>query len=143
MARRARRERIEDGIRVVVNREHENLWKFHHFGELAHTFYAIHARQADVHEHDLRFELRDFTQRLFAAGKGADALTVRRTLQDVDHARAHRGIVFNNGDFYGHIFELNCWRLGRRNAIGWAMANSADSPIFFHHLMLADSLTPR
>jgi hypothetical protein len=46
---------------------------------------------------------RDFKQRRFAVGKRADALAIRSTLQDFEHTRAHRGMIFNNRNCYSHI----------------------------------------
>ncbi len=65
-----------------MNREHQNLWKLHNLGELAHTFDAIHSLKTDVHEHDLWFKLWDSNQRFLGARKSADAFTFRHG-QDV------------------------------------------------------------
>jgi hypothetical protein len=64
----ARRQRVENVFRVLINREHHHLGLRQERLQLPHAFDAVHAGQVDVHEHDVGFDLRQILQRVLGAG---------------------------------------------------------------------------
>ena len=69
----ARAQGIENQVAIVIGRQHQNLRPRPALLEPRHTLDAAHARQVDVHQHDVGIFRGDVPQRLFGRGCVSEA----------------------------------------------------------------------
>jgi hypothetical protein len=94
---RTRGERVENMIRIFINRQHHELRGRKQRLQLADTFDTAHAGQIDVHQHHLRLLLRKGGQRRFSIPKLAQAAEARRAAEHRRQNLARRTVIFHNG----------------------------------------------
>ena len=99
---RARRQRVEDVFRVLINREHHHLDLRRQLLQLPHAFDSVHAGQIDVHEHHVGFDVGQILERVLGAGMLAHATEAVGAVQHARQRAAQLVIVFNDGNRNGH-----------------------------------------
>lgn len=102
-------QRLENGVGMIVCREHHKLRVGHQWGERAHGFDPAFAWQVDVHENHVHIPFRHLGDGFLGRGECADALDHARGAQAFHQRFSQTCLVFDNGDaeelcFCGHAF---------------------------------------
>jgi len=103
----------EDAITVLVYGQHDDLKCRQEFLELSHTLNAGHARELDIHEHDIRLASGNFRQTFFARGKRPHTAHVSRRFKDLDELLAQPRVILDDGNFPGHKVHGPAHTIGR------------------------------
>jgi len=93
---------VKYGIALIVDGEHDELGPGQEGLEFADGIDAAHARQVDIHEHDIGQETGDFRHGIFTAGMLADALEVGGPVDQLHQSFTGGGVVFDDGNGDGH-----------------------------------------
>ena len=91
-------ERPEDGIGVVIDRQHDHQDAGQFGNELPHALHAVHPRQIDVHEHHPRLQGRQVAHRLLAVRARGDHADGGRGAQHFTQRFAQFALVLDNGN---------------------------------------------
>src|SRR5262249_38987766 len=111
-------ERLKNPVAVIINGEHDDLNGRQDSAYLADTFDARHTRQVYIHENDLRRTSWQVLDRVFATAIAADGFQSLGFAQKRFHVGTPAGIIFDDGNFQGHVNSRQVFRVGYQIADG-------------------------
>ena len=88
----------ENAFAVFINRDHDDLHRGRGLFDLGDAFDPGHARQLDVHEHDIRIFCQNLRQSLLGGRKCGQTFDVGRRFKDLNELLSQAFVVFNNDD---------------------------------------------
>jgi hypothetical protein len=105
---RACRQRVEDILRVLVSRQHDDLDLGRELFQAPGAFHSVHYGQVNVHQNDVRTLVWDGFQGGLGIRVLGKALESRRSTDDSSQSAAQLIIVFHDGNGDGHNFFTGC-----------------------------------